>query len=205
NKCASFIISYSIGSTTTITETCIKYFSIFHSQARACGSNFRNSRALNGCYSTKVNFTVDNFLLRIEKLVVLHLIKYIEQSNNQENRLLFRVYHKYKKDDLFPLQNIINTDDLNIEEIILKANKEVQEHSCILKMSTLLKQNHASELSDSNTNIINYVKTNKMNDRSKLDAGYDSDVDKITSMEEDENYSDNKQNQSCDSEMSDDD
>ncbi|CAF3044965.1 unnamed protein product, partial [Rotaria sp. Silwood2] len=71
-------------------------------------------------------------------------------------------------------------------------------------MSTLLKQNHAAEQSDSNTNIINYVKTNKMNDRSKHDADYDSDVDETTSMEEDDNCSDNKQDHSCDSEISDD-
>ncbi|CAF0949370.1 unnamed protein product [Didymodactylos carnosus] len=162
-----------------------------------------NAHALSGCCSTRVNFTIDDFLLRAEKIAILHQIECIEQSNDQENHLIFPVHHKHKKDNLLPLQNLINIDDLDVEEIISKAYKQAKKYIDPLKMSTLLRQNHAYELNDLSTNVNNYLKTtSKMNDRFGFD--FHSDVDENTSTEEDDN-DDDDQDHNCDSEIADDD
>ncbi|CAF4032427.1 unnamed protein product [Rotaria sp. Silwood1] len=108
---------------------------IFNSQS--CESMFRNTRSLSGTFSTVVNFTINDFLRRSQKLSMLNQIK-----NDQSNEtLLFPVHHKHKKDpDLLSSQNLDDIDDLDIEQIILEAfNSAIDliQHS---KISTLLRK-----------------------------------------------------------------
>ncbi len=47
---------------------------LFNSQV--CESLFRDARVLTGTFSSKVNFTVKNFLRRSQKLAILNQLKY---------------------------------------------------------------------------------------------------------------------------------
>ena len=164
---------------------------IFLFNSQACESIFRNARALSGCYSTRINFTIDDFIRRAEKLAVLQHIKCIEQSNNHENHLIFPVHHKHKKEGLLPPQNIMNVDDLDVEEIISKAYKHAQRYIDILKMAPLLKQQHAYEMNDLSNIVEKHLKkTSKMKDRSKLKSDYGSGMDEITLPEIDDDEDD---------------
>ncbi|CAF1508847.1 unnamed protein product, partial [Didymodactylos carnosus] len=111
-----------------------------------------------------------------------------------------------RKDDLLPVQNMMNIDDLHIEEIILKAYKQVQKYIGSLNMAALFEQNHAYELNDLSTLVKNYLKTtSKMKDCSKLKPDYDFDADERTSTEINDDNDDDENSGDDDDEKSDDD
>ena len=114
---------------------------LFNSQP--CEAMFRNARALSGVYSSMTNFTVADFIRRAEKIAVLTEIKTFEQSNTENDHLVFPVHHKHKKDDLFFSFNQTKLSDLKmdiIEQIVLDSYKEAQLLADQLKMTHLLKQ-----------------------------------------------------------------
>ena len=177
---------------------------IFLFNSQACESIFRNARSLSGCYSTRVNFTIDDFLRRAEKITLLEQIKCTEQSSHQGNHLIFPVHHKHKRDDLLSPQTVIKIDDLNVEEIIVKAYQEAKSCIDMLGMATLLKQYKAYELNDLSTMVQNHLKRKTtMKDLSKLESDCDSDVGEGTSNEVEHNDGDD--HDFDDDEVSDDD
>lgn len=67
---------------------------LFSSQP--CEAVFRDARSLSGIYSTRINFTVQQFLQRLNKLNALSEIKQFERNNNHA-RIVFPVHHKVKR------------------------------------------------------------------------------------------------------------
>ena len=62
----------------------------FNSQA--CELIFRNTRALSGIYSSVVNFTVHDFIQRVQKLSLLNDIKYKQSHDQSVSKLIFPVH-----------------------------------------------------------------------------------------------------------------
>ncbi|CAM2723300.1 unnamed protein product [Rotaria socialis] len=119
---------------------------LFSSQP--CESIFRDARSLSGSFSTMVNFTVNNFIRRAQKLSILNQIKY----NQSKNYLSFPVHHKHKQDDpLIYTDRLDEISTLNVEQIILGTYNQainIVKHS---KMLHILNQNNivnSKDLSD---------------------------------------------------------
>ncbi|CAF4242226.1 unnamed protein product [Rotaria sp. Silwood2] len=100
------------------------------SDLRPCEAIFRDARALSGVYSTRINFTIKQFLQRINKLNALTEIKQFE-SNNKKAKIVFPVHHKIKRINEYNESNNITEDtdfsSEHIEEIILRAYETAQE------------------------------------------------------------------------------
>ncbi|CAF1981539.1 unnamed protein product [Rotaria magnacalcarata] len=142
---------------------------LFSSQP--CESMFRNSRALSGAFSTRVNFTVNDFLQRAEKLSVLEQIKCYEETNN-DSRLLFPIHHKHKKNnDSTTYQSISDIDKLNIENVVLSAYKTAEELVENLNIFHLLKQHNIYQLNDVSKHVYDDLRsTCRINDHSMFDS-----------------------------------
>ncbi|CAF1660203.1 unnamed protein product, partial [Didymodactylos carnosus] len=106
---------------------------------------FRNTRSLSGVYSTIVNFTVNDFLKRAQKLSILNKIKCFETANDNANRLLFPIHHKHLKDSRnlnnSNHNNIDNVTTHDVEKIILSAYETAKVLIDNLKMCKLLTDN----------------------------------------------------------------
>ncbi|CAF3248370.1 unnamed protein product [Rotaria sp. Silwood2] len=100
---------------------------IFSSQP--CESVFRDARALSGVYSTQINFTMKQFLKRINKLNALTELKQLELTNKIE-KINFPIHHKIKKltnqSELNITDEITDFNSSNIEKIIVQAYEAAQ-------------------------------------------------------------------------------
>ena len=101
---------------------------LFSSQP--CESIFRDARALSGIYSTRINFTMKQFLERVIKLNALTELKQFESINQQE-RIIFPVHHKikriYKEAEFNDIDENANFNPDNVETVIFRAYEVVQE------------------------------------------------------------------------------
>ena len=152
-------------------------FNIFLFNSQPSESIFRNALALSGCYSTRVNFTVDDFLRRAEKITVLQQIKCEEQSNHQRNQ----------KDDHSSFQQRANNGAFDVEEFIKRAYKQAQKFAVALKMSALLKRNQSFELNDLSSSIKKHLaRARKVKDSLKLNPDQDAIMDESSSPASDD-------------------
>jgi hypothetical protein len=174
----------------------VEILNIYLFNSQSCESTFRNARALSSIFSSRINFTIDDFLQRAEKLTTLQLIKCEEQSSNKPNHLLFPVHHKHKQGDFSPLQTMININELNIEEIIFKAYKKAQEFIKTLNMSALLQKNKAFMLKDLSMKVMEHFKTRcKTSDNATIDPDSDlSDTDNTNEEDDDEDEESENEN-----------
>ncbi|CAF3424268.1 unnamed protein product [Rotaria socialis] len=129
----------------------------------ACESIFRDARSLSGTFSTKINFTVKDFLRRSQQLSILNQLKYGQLNKS----ISFPVHHKHKQEYSSTSSNQLDDiDTLDIEHIILAAYDQaidVVKHS---KMYYQLNQHNINNLSDlskcifdtlnNNSRMINY-------------------------------------------------
>ncbi|CAF2097213.1 unnamed protein product [Rotaria magnacalcarata] len=93
---------------------------IFNSQA--CESIFRNTRALNGIYSTIFNFTVHDFLRRAQRLSLLNDIKCKQLHNGLVDKLVFPVHYKHRVERQSPFTHSqLKIDEIDIEQVITDA------------------------------------------------------------------------------------
>ncbi|CAF1558925.1 unnamed protein product, partial [Didymodactylos carnosus] len=166
---------------------------LFNSQA--CESTFRNTRSLSGAFSTIVNFTVNDFLRRSQKLSMLNKMK-CDQSNES---LLFPVHHKHRQDThLLSTLHLEDIDELDIEQIILNAYYRainLIQHS---KISALLKErgifaleslsNYVYKQLNTNSRLFDYSTqtTNDDSDELELDEDED-DADDTTNSDAEDN------------------
>ncbi|CAF3407520.1 unnamed protein product [Rotaria socialis] len=134
---------------------------LFNSQA--CESIFRDARSLSGTFSTKINFTVKDFLRRSQQLSKLNQLKYGQLNKS----ISFPVHHKHKQEYSSTSSNQLDDiDTLDIEHIILATYDQaidVVKHS---KMYYQLNEHNINNLSDlskcifdtlnKNSRMINY-------------------------------------------------
>ncbi|CAF1313939.1 unnamed protein product [Rotaria sp. Silwood1] len=130
-------------------ESVAKATHLFSSQS--CEHVFRNTRSLSGVYSTRINFTMKQFLKRINKLNVLTEMKQYETTNNNE-KIFFPIHHKIKQ---FNLQKVSKVDgnigfNTNIlEEIVLEVYKVAQEMPFFVGMNNDLIEKDLFEIEQS--------------------------------------------------------
>ncbi|CAF1265224.1 unnamed protein product [Rotaria magnacalcarata] len=148
----------------------IEALNIWVQNSQTCESTFRSARAISSVSSAGVNFTVLQFLNRINKLAVLQNIK----NNTNQNHLHFPQHHKLSR----TMQNISNTSKtidfskISIENTVSKAYKYV---------SNLFNQLKLKELSR-NGRIITIEEMSNIAARA-LDAFWSSDIDTINSQD----------------------
>ncbi|CAF3986089.1 unnamed protein product [Rotaria sp. Silwood2] len=109
---------------------------IFSSQP--CESVFRDARALSGVYSTQINFTMKQFLKRVNKLNALTELKQLELTNKIE-KIYFPIHHKIKRltnqSGLNITDEITDFNSSNIEKIIVQAYEAAQDMAVSVGMS----------------------------------------------------------------------
>jgi len=113
---------------------------------------FRNSRALSGIYSTRTNFTMKQFLKRINKLNALTELKQSELTSKY-GKIVFPTHHKIKQ---FTVQTDWNIDNKNIDfnsdnvETIIHQAYQVAQHMVVfVGMSSDLIENNLFNIEES--------------------------------------------------------
>ncbi|CAF3356699.1 unnamed protein product [Rotaria socialis] len=103
-----------------------------------CEGTFRSARAISSVFSAGVNFTVSQFLNRINKLSTLQGIK----SNTNQNNLPFSQHHKLPKTSI-GISNSSNATTLSkiaIENSVIQAYKYVAKLFSSLKVKEILRR-----------------------------------------------------------------
>lgn len=135
----SLIYIYLLIEQKLIPESAANSINLFSSQP--CESIFRDARALSGIYSTRINFTMKQFLERINKLNALTELKQFE-SGNQQEKIIFPIHHKIKRTNKETEFNTINEDVNfnadNVETIIFQAYEAAQEMVVSVGMDKIL-------------------------------------------------------------------
>jgi len=167
---------------------------LFSSQP--CESIFRDARSLSGVYSTRINFTIKQFLQRINKLNALTEIKQFESTNDQA-KIVFPVHHKVKRmknqnrdPNPNPNPNESPRFDLNhIETIILCAYDIAQEIVELVGMDKSLIKHKLFDIEDSSKMSKHLLQLNTLTESEILildNRDYDSDEEEDGFIGEDE-------------------
>ena len=162
---------------------------IFLFSSQPCENVFRNARALSGVYSTRINFTVNQFLHRINKLNVLLELKEFE-ANNHENQIIFPMHYKIRKFVCQTKSMIRTGSDCfsidTIEEIIQQAYQVAQQMANFVNMSTDLIKNDVFDFEQSSKLSKRLLQLNCLTESEILDVNaYDDDEDSSDDEEED--------------------
>lgn len=163
---------------------------LFNSQG--CESLFRDARSLSGSFSTIVNFTVNNFIKRSQKLAILNQFKYDQTEHN----LSFPKHHKHKHDDSTVLPNQMNEiDKLDVEQIISNAYDQAIHISQHSKMLDVLERYDLIGLQNLSEFVFdNLTKTSKMFNYSSQMTSYDVEEFELDDENDDDNVLDNEEN-----------
>jgi hypothetical protein len=125
---------------------------LFSSQQ--CESTFRSARASSGVFSSITNFSISQFLNKIEKISILNHVKSTEEGNNVECSLKFPVHHKNRQKETTSSTNSLNSSSMtrdDIEKIIIKAYREAEKIMDCLKLSQILKENDLDDIKKLNS------------------------------------------------------
>jgi hypothetical protein len=133
-----------------ITEEALN-ISLFNSQV--CESTFRAARSMSGPFSSVVNFTVQEFLQRVEKLAVLQRIKC--SSDSTENNIVFPKHHKHRR------QTCSASSTSTITTIITEKLLEETVFSAYIHASQVLSGCKLSIL-DANNKMISFEEVNQL-------------------------------------------
>ncbi|CAF3303165.1 unnamed protein product [Rotaria sp. Silwood2] len=136
-----------------------------------CENIFRDARSLSGIYSTRINFTIKQFLKRIDKLNALTELKQFE-STNEYDKIIFPVHHKIKKliDDT---GSTINEKSIYfhanyVEEIIFKAYEVAQQMAENVGMNIDLIRNNLFDIQQSSQIAKQLLKLNSLTEEETL-------------------------------------
>lgn len=109
----------------SLTEDALQ-ISLLNSQM--CESTFRTARSMSGPFSSVVNFSVNQFLQRVEKLAILQSIKHSSTMN--QNNLTFPKHHKLSHRTHSCVSSSTTVSTLTeplIEEIVFRAYSQATE------------------------------------------------------------------------------
>ena len=162
---------------------------IFLFSSQPCENVFRNARALSGVYSTRINFTITQFLKRVNKLNVLTELKEFE-ANNHENQIIFPMHYKIRK-FISQTKSTMTTgnDSFSIdalEEIIQQAYQVAQEMATFVNMSTDLIKNDVFEFEQSSKLAKRLLQLNCLTESEVLDVNACDDDDDSSDDDEEE-------------------
>ncbi|CAM4815916.1 unnamed protein product [Rotaria magnacalcarata] len=120
---------------------------LFSSQP--CEATFRSARSLSGTFSSITNFSVFEFMNKIEKISILNKIKSTEESSNATCSIKFPVHHKNRRNESLTPMNNQNSPPIttaDIEKRILKAYKKAESIMNELKLTETLKRNELNDI-----------------------------------------------------------
>ncbi|CAF1579088.1 unnamed protein product [Rotaria magnacalcarata] len=120
---------------------------LFSSQP--CEATFRSARSLSGTFSSITNFSVFEFMNKIEKISILNKIKSTEESSNATCSIKFPVHHKNRRNESLTPTNNQNSPPIttaDIEKRILKAYKKAESIMNELKLTETLKRNELNDI-----------------------------------------------------------
>ncbi|CAM4823027.1 unnamed protein product [Rotaria magnacalcarata] len=136
-----------------------------------CENIFRDARSLSGIYSTRINFTMKQFLKRIDKLNALTELKQFELTNEYD-KIIFPVHHKIKGliDDTgskINEKNIYFHVDY-VGEIIFKAYEVAQQMAANVGMNIDLIKNKLFDIQQSSQIAKQLLKLNSLTEEETL-------------------------------------
>lgn len=158
-----YFITYQSHFSVEINAHCIVYLAMLVSEgqlpaeslniwlqnSQTCEGTFRSARAISSVFSSGVNFTVLQFLNRINKLSALQSTK----SDTDQNNLRFPQHHKLSKTSK-NISNSLNTTILSktaIENRVLEAYKYVTKLFIPLKMKQLFRNGQIISMEEMNS------------------------------------------------------
>ncbi|CAF2119318.1 unnamed protein product, partial [Rotaria magnacalcarata] len=168
-----------------------------------CENIFRDARSLSGIYSTRINFTMKQFLKRIDKLNALTELKQFELTNEYD-KIIFPVHHKIKGliDDTgskINEKNIYFHVDY-VGEIIFKAYEVAQQMAANVGMNIDLIKNKLFDIQQSSQIAKQLLKLNSLTEEETLvvddkdsDEEEDDDEDAGDEEEDDERAGDEEE------------
>lgn len=124
----------------------VEALNIWMQNSQTCESTFRSARAISSTSSAGVNFTVSQFLSRINKLLVLQNIK----CNTDKNFLKFPHHHKLSTTitNILNTSNIINLSNSAVETIVHDAYTFVTKLFNPLQMKQILRNGRLVSLEE---------------------------------------------------------
>ena len=186
---AHFLIyMYLLQNQPTVPSTLSSSAHLFSSQA--CENIFRNARALSGVYSTRINFSIKQFLKRVNKLNILTETKQSEM-NNDNQKILFPIHRKFKRlnernDTNFPQSNV-DLDVKSLEKVILQAFNIAQEMTVPVGMAEILTRNDLFDIKSSSVLTKKLLQLFAVDETGSFDDDQSSDED-MTEEEDDWKY-----------------
>lgn len=125
---------------------------LFSSQP--CETTFRSARSLSGNFSSITNFSIFQFLNKIEKISMLNHVKSTEEANNAEYPLKFRVHHKNRHKERTSSTVSLNSSSItinHIEKIIIKAYYQAETIMNSVQLLQILKENNLNDITKLNS------------------------------------------------------
>ncbi|CAF1656724.1 unnamed protein product [Rotaria magnacalcarata] len=168
--------------------------SLFNSQT--CENFFRLSRSMSGTFSTSVNFSVQQFLNRQEKISFLNSIKTQSNSSYPSSKFVFPSHHKTQQNHKY---STIQPEKITKQQVQVQVDRAFKDAVTLLLplgIEDVLKEAHIVTMNQVNQHIRNdlYKSTKKANffipmtiDECTNES--DSDSEESTSQDDDENQS----------------
>ncbi|CAF3519857.1 unnamed protein product [Rotaria socialis] len=108
----------------------LEALNIYLFSSQTCEGMFRSARSMSGTFSSIVNFSVQEFLNRTQKLSLLNKIKTESEFGSNNNTIVFPKHHKQSKQWKQPTRVTEGNNELNLEtmtQIIKQAYNDATE------------------------------------------------------------------------------
>lgn len=159
--------------------------------SQPCENIFRDARSLSGIYSTRINFTIKQFLKRIDKLNALTELKQYESMNEHE-KIIFPIHHKVKRHStstsIHGNNEDIDYDSRNVEEIIAQAYQVAQQMIAFVDMDVQLMKKSLFEMEESSKMAKKLLEFNSLTESEILTI--DNSNDELNEEESDDDEED---------------
>ncbi|CAF2819722.1 unnamed protein product [Rotaria sp. Silwood2] len=170
----------------------LETLNIWLQNSQTCESTFRSTRSISSINSAGVNFTVSQFLNRINKLSTLQNIK----INTNENKLHFPQHHKVSSSSLRSTSNSSNTTIISkadIENSVLNAYKYVTNLFKPLQIKQLLRNGQTISIQELSNTISRrlenfWIAENDDSNSKNADLDTESDEETDNSIHKDVTY-----------------
>ncbi|CAF1620840.1 unnamed protein product [Rotaria magnacalcarata] len=164
----------------------LEALNIYLFSSQTCEGMFRSARSMSGTFSSIVNFSVQEFLNRTQKLSLLNKIKTESEFGSNNNTIVFPKHHKQSKQWKQPTRVTEGNNELNLEtmtQIIKQAYNDATEllYSfdteklfCEKKLTTIKQVNNCmQDMLRKRINIQDYSELNEQYETSSSDDGSD--------------------------------
>jgi hypothetical protein len=153
---------------------------LFSSQP--CESTFRSARSLNGTQSSITNFSVSQFMKKIEKISILNTMKSEVESIDSKDSLKFPTHHKNRRSDPSMTTSDLNPSALTIKEIetiVLEAYHRAEFIVKDLQLTEVLREGRLNGLSKMSAFV--FQRLSKTSKATRIPAVNDPDDEGETS------------------------